>query len=193
MNFKLNYECLGLPATGKSWVVKNILTMDTENCILVSNWGVLHRFLFFLVGFILNIKVVIHYIELYFQNNNLGFLFFFRKLLIILTRLGALNVNNNVIIDEGALQALWGTVFRLEYSKTNKHLIKNLIGLVLKKQNVYYVKSKLLQHQMRVNERSRKHPFSSLNGEKLKLARIWFAYIIFESKKVTNVTLIINK
>jgi hypothetical protein len=187
-----NFECLGLPACGKSWVVQNILDCKDYKCVSISS---LNKFLkgsavFF--GIVFHYQIVHKLYMIYLVNDKLAARKTISKLSVIFSRLGLLKIVNSAVVDEGPLQALWGAVWKMECNDKNLMLVSEIVNCITKEQSVIYIMSNKSDYKQRVASRARRHPFSFADQHDVKLGRKWLALILRSARKCTSVVLIKN-
>jgi hypothetical protein len=187
-----NSECLGLPACGKSWVMENKLRNRGYRCISISSLNKIFKGCVGVVGLILYFRVIPKFYAIYYANDSITSKMVVFKTLILFSRLGILKFFKLSVVDEGPLQALWGTIWKMELNDTNLLLVSEIVDLITKGQTIIYIMSKKNEYKRRVALRARKHPFSIANEIDVRSGRMWLALILKLARKNAPVVLIKN-
>jgi hypothetical protein len=187
-----NFECLGLPAVGKSWVVNNALCPSTHKCVPVSSFHKSLKVWYGLVGIIFYFRLVPKAYAIYRYSDSLSVKISLVKFLILFSRLGVLKTSKSIVIDEGPLQALWGTIWRIDYNPESKILITQIVNFIIKGQTILYVTARKVDYENRVSSRSRKHPFNLAAARGSVSGRAWLSHILKTAKSNTSVLLLKN-
>lgn len=179
-------ECLGLPATGKSWVLDNLnFTKDTriEKIKLgIQPLKLFHTF----VGILYYKKAIKTYISIFRSNKkSINYLQFIKRTLVSYHRLGVLKTNckKGILIDEGPMQSVWAIFYLLPITENNRLLLNKLISDIQIYDTIIYISTPPKLHKQRMSLRERKHHIFNGDQNIYSHSRKWMYLILIELRK----------
>lgn len=195
MNSKV-VEYLGLPATGKSWQLKENGFCKYRNAVphSVPLGGGSEKRKNTIIGFFHNYKfsITLSRIAVCVLLNEKD-KFLLRPFLVILERYGRIinlkKKDKEIHIDEGVFQFIWRVFSELSVTKKNKYLLKKCISYLKKEEHsIAYISTPKQKHISQVISRKKinsNFDAGIINGNKEAyiLGRYWMAIVIEEIRK----------
>lgn len=191
----MKVELIGLPASGKSWAINNNKKCKNERGITITDGFSFFKLINIILSLSTHFKTLLIYLTLFKKNKNkIKLVSYFRRVAIMLERLGYLkrNINSDLYIDEGPMQSVWAVLYRLPLNSTNKQLALKLIIAVSVTDKVVFISVPKLAHKVRMRNRERKHPIQNENFDSYTLSRDWLAFIIIYLRKNRNIEFVQN-
>lgn len=189
-------ECLGLPATGKSWVLENSDLVDKSTIKKIELGNNLSKIPHTLIGISFYAKSIFNCLRLFNENpTKLQNLNFAKRMFVLFHRLGLLRTNRKtgILIDEGPVQSIWAIFYSLELTDRNKKLLKVILADVIVSDKVLYISTPSKVHLTRMTLRKRKHEIFNPDLQMYKHSRKWLYMILVELRQQkTNIQFFSN-
>ena len=162
-------ELFGMPCVGKSSVLVNVASLAELNPCRIEA-SIVGKSLNIFLGLCFNPKLILFIFQDYKFWSMRGI---WRKYLILFERLGRLLRTDEIIVDEGPLQASWALFYDRSRCDDNKAAFVRLLSIVNVCEVSFHVSAEYKDYLKFLSSRARKHPLSFASADDLKKAESW--------------------
>jgi len=188
-------ELIGLPASGKSWVIKKKLLKANGEYKVIKNGFRINKLFNIMVSIVPYANLILLYQKIYINNSNdINLRSYLRRVFIMYERLGYFRrqKHKNIYVDEGPMQSVWAVFYQLPLNERNMDLAKILISSINETNIVVFVSVPKLTHVKRMLQRKRKHPIQNEDNSAYLLSREWLAFILVCLRRKKKIKFIRN-
>lgn len=178
-------ELFGMPSAGKSSALFSLASLVRLNPWRVEG-SIARKSLNTLLGLCFKPRLILFVFQDYQFWGSVGS---WRRYFILFERLGMLRRVDEIIVDEGPLQASWALFYDRPRCSENKEAFVRLLSIVSVCEVSFHVSAEHKSYVRFVSSRARKHPLSFASVDDLKKAEAWMNEMVRVQRDNTRTNL----